>query len=91
MIAEGADVPAVIVVWTRTGGPDPEYHASGMAMAMDFVELILRWTRQVRLLKRSRPSRRPDGVLCAGATAEQAADLAERSQRLDRRVYLILV
>ncbi|MGQ0803772.1 MAG: diguanylate cyclase domain-containing protein [Actinomycetota bacterium] len=160
VIAEGADVPAVITVWTRTGGPDPEYHSSGMAMAMDFVELILRWTRQVRLLNeaahrdvltglanrkaffdalnrggsgavlycdldRFKPVNDEHGhragdellravarriercvrsgdlvarlggdefaVLCAGATAEQAADLAERIRVAVEQPFQVVV
>jgi diguanylate cyclase (GGDEF)-like protein/PAS domain S-box-containing protein len=44
------EVCAVITVWTALGGPPPRYHSSGMNIAKDYVELILRWTRQTRLL-----------------------------------------
>lgn len=50
VIVDNAEVHALITVWTREGGPAPEYHSSGMRVAKDFVELILRWTQQVRLL-----------------------------------------
>jgi diguanylate cyclase (GGDEF)-like protein/PAS domain S-box-containing protein len=43
-------VGAVITVWTRQDGPSPQYHTSGMRAAKNFVELILRWTRQVAQL-----------------------------------------
>jgi diguanylate cyclase (GGDEF)-like protein/PAS domain S-box-containing protein len=43
-------VCAVITVWTSRGGPPPQYHSSGMSTARDYVELILRWTQQARLL-----------------------------------------
>jgi diguanylate cyclase (GGDEF)-like protein/PAS domain S-box-containing protein len=50
VVLEHGDSYALITVWTRVGGPPPEYHSSGMRAAKDFVELILRWTRQVELL-----------------------------------------
>lgn len=43
-------VHGLITVWTSAEGPSPEYHQSGMDAARDFVELILRWTQQVRML-----------------------------------------
>jgi diguanylate cyclase (GGDEF)-like protein/PAS domain S-box-containing protein len=50
VLLDASQMHALITVWMRTGGPPPEYHMSGMQAAKDFVELILRWTRQVRLL-----------------------------------------
>ena len=50
VIVDDSEVRGLITVWTREGGPPPEYHSSGMQAAKDFVELILRWTEQVRLL-----------------------------------------
>jgi diguanylate cyclase (GGDEF)-like protein/PAS domain S-box-containing protein len=50
VVVDSSEVHALITVWTRDGGPPPEYHQSGMNAAKDFVELILRWTQQVRLL-----------------------------------------
>jgi diguanylate cyclase (GGDEF)-like protein/PAS domain S-box-containing protein len=50
VVTSESEVCGVITVWTRQGGPGPEYHSSGMEMAKNFVELILRWIRQVRQL-----------------------------------------
>jgi len=50
VIVDDSEVHALITVWTREGGPAPEYHSSGMHVARDFVELILRWTQQVQRL-----------------------------------------
>jgi diguanylate cyclase (GGDEF)-like protein/PAS domain S-box-containing protein len=45
-----AEVCALITVWMRAGGFVPEIHTLGMNMASDYTELIIRWTRQRRLL-----------------------------------------
>jgi diguanylate cyclase (GGDEF)-like protein/PAS domain S-box-containing protein len=50
VIVDDSMVHGLITVWTRQGGPTPEYHSSGMHTARDFVELILRWTQQVQRL-----------------------------------------
>jgi len=50
VVLDDSEVHGLITVWTRVDGPPPEYHRSGMNAAKDFVELILRWTQQVRML-----------------------------------------
>lgn len=50
VIDDEADVCALITLWMRAGGPVPELHSLGMTMAKDYVELIVRWTRQRRML-----------------------------------------
>lgn len=51
-LADGGDPErAVITVWSPAGGPRPDGHAYGMSVAQTYVELILRWSRQVALLE----------------------------------------
>jgi diguanylate cyclase (GGDEF)-like protein/PAS domain S-box-containing protein len=50
VIIDGLTGHALITVWTRVGGPPPEYHSAGMNVAKDFVELILRWIEQAQRL-----------------------------------------
>lgn len=50
VVLDDGEVHGLVTVWTRRDGPPAEYHRSGMEAAKDFVELILRWTRLVRML-----------------------------------------
>ncbi|HEV2360477.1 MAG TPA: sensor domain-containing diguanylate cyclase, partial [Acidimicrobiales bacterium] len=43
--------PATLTLWTVGGIYIPELHASGMGVARNFTELILRWTSQAELLE----------------------------------------
>jgi diguanylate cyclase (GGDEF)-like protein/PAS domain S-box-containing protein len=47
----GDDERAVVTVWSTAGGPPPNGHAYGMSVARTYVELILRWCRQVAQLE----------------------------------------
>jgi diguanylate cyclase (GGDEF)-like protein/PAS domain S-box-containing protein len=47
---EHDEVCALVTLWMRAGGLVPEIHSLGMNMARDYVELIVRWTRQRRQL-----------------------------------------
>jgi diguanylate cyclase (GGDEF)-like protein/PAS domain S-box-containing protein len=47
----GSDVPALITIWQRAGGPRPDGHSYGMGIAQTYVELILRWSNQVERLE----------------------------------------
>lgn len=49
----GGDVPAVITIWQRAGGPRPDGHSYGMGIARTYVELILRWSNQVERLEQA--------------------------------------
>jgi len=51
VLDDDGEACALITVWTHAGGPVPEIHMLGMAMAKDYVELIIRWSRQRRLLQ----------------------------------------
>jgi diguanylate cyclase (GGDEF)-like protein/PAS domain S-box-containing protein len=46
----GSGVPALITVWTRADGLPAQLHAYGMALARNYVELILRWSHQASSL-----------------------------------------
>jgi diguanylate cyclase (GGDEF)-like protein/PAS domain S-box-containing protein len=46
-------LPATITIWTVGGGRSPQVHSSGMEVARNMVELILRWTDQQGSLERA--------------------------------------
>ena len=85
VVLEDDRAHALITVWTRAGGPTPLYHSSGMAAAKDFVELILRWTRQREQLHEAAhrdaltglPNRKAffDSLGCGGGGAVLYCDL----------------
>jgi diguanylate cyclase (GGDEF)-like protein/PAS domain S-box-containing protein len=50
VLDDRAEVCALVTLWMRAGGFAPEIHTLGMAMAKDYVELIVRWNRQQSLL-----------------------------------------
>jgi diguanylate cyclase (GGDEF)-like protein len=50
VLDEQSSVCALVTVWIRDNGSVPELHALGMSMAKDYTELIIRWSRQQRLL-----------------------------------------
>jgi diguanylate cyclase (GGDEF)-like protein/PAS domain S-box-containing protein len=50
VLDDEAEVCALITLWMRADGSVPELHMLGMSMAKDYVELIVRWTRQRRHL-----------------------------------------
>jgi diguanylate cyclase (GGDEF)-like protein/PAS domain S-box-containing protein len=43
--------PATVTIWTVGGGRSPQIHASGMEVARNMVELILRWADQQAALE----------------------------------------
>lgn len=45
--------PALVTVWAGAGGPPPENHELGVELAANFVELVLRWTYQLRRLEQA--------------------------------------
>ncbi len=49
----GTREPAMVSVWSRTGGPRPDGHAYGMDLARTYIDLILRWSAQVEQLDRA--------------------------------------
>jgi diguanylate cyclase (GGDEF)-like protein/PAS domain S-box-containing protein len=55
VVPVGDDEPerAVITVWSPLDGPRPDGHAYGMSVAITYVELILRWSRQTEQLERA--------------------------------------
>jgi diguanylate cyclase (GGDEF)-like protein/PAS domain S-box-containing protein len=50
VLDDRGEVCALVTLWMRVGGFAPEIHTLGMEMAKDYVELIVRWTRQQSML-----------------------------------------
>ncbi len=68
-------VPALVTVWGLADGRAPEGHGYGMAVAKNFVELILRWSGQV-------------AALDAAAHTDPLTGLANRKAFFDRLDHL---
>jgi diguanylate cyclase (GGDEF)-like protein/PAS domain S-box-containing protein len=70
VVADGGE-SALVTVWAGAGGPPPENHSLGVDLAVNFVDLVLRWTQQLRRLEQA-------------ARVDELTGLANRKELFER-------